>query len=71
MQKSFFIDVAKKYNLKINYLGYFGGIHPGGINPHKNNFLTKLIKSFESIKLLDNINSKYFSHHVGAIFTKN
>jgi 2-polyprenyl-3-methyl-5-hydroxy-6-metoxy-1,4-benzoquinol methylase len=70
MQKSFFEDIANKYNLKINYLGYFGGIHPSGLKLNKNNILKKLIHSTESFKLIDKINSKYFSHHVGAIFTK-
>jgi 2-polyprenyl-3-methyl-5-hydroxy-6-metoxy-1,4-benzoquinol methylase len=71
MQKSFFEDIANKYNLKINYIGYFGGIHPGGLKFNKINIFKKLISSMESFKLLDKINSKYFSHHVGAIFTKN
>ena len=70
MQKKFFKEIAKKYNLNIEYLGYFGGIHPGGLKIESNHFLSKITKSIESFQFLDNLNSKYFSHHIGSIFSK-
>jgi 2-polyprenyl-3-methyl-5-hydroxy-6-metoxy-1,4-benzoquinol methylase len=76
MQKSFFIDIANNNNLEIEYLDYFGGFHPGGLKIGNNNFLSKfftdfLIFNYEKINILDNINSKFFSHHLGAIYKKN
>lgn len=76
MQKSFFINLAKKNNLEIEYLDYFGGFHPGGIKLGNNNLLSKfftdfLIFNYEKISVLDNFNSKFFSHHLGAVLKKN
>ena len=75
MQKSFFVDFAKKNDLTVEYLGYFGGMHPAGIKLSSNNFFTKyinnsLLSRFERIQIFDRINSKYFSHHLGAVFVK-
>ena len=76
MQKSFFIDFAEKNNLTNEYLGYFGGIHPGGLKLGTKNifkkFITKnLINRIEKYQILDRINSKYFSHHIGVVLVKN
>ena len=76
MQKSFFKDFAEKNNLKIEYLGYFGGIHPGGLKLGTKNifkkFITKnLINRIEKYQIFDHINSKYFSHHLGVVLVKN
>ena len=76
MQKSFFKDFAEKNNLKIEYLGYFGGIHPGGLKLGTKNifkkFVTKsLIGNSERYQIFDRINSKYFSHNLGAVLVKN
>jgi len=76
MQKSFFIEIANEYKLDIEYLDYFGGFHPGGIKIGSSNFLSRfitdfLIFNFEKVKFLDNFNSKFFSHHIGAVYKKN
>jgi 2-polyprenyl-3-methyl-5-hydroxy-6-metoxy-1,4-benzoquinol methylase len=75
MQKSFFKSFAKKHSLKIEFLDYFGGIHIGGIKLNNNTKINKIINKkiihkYEKLRGLDNINSKYFSHHLGAVFTK-
>ena len=75
MKKSFFIDLANNNNLEIEYLDYFGGFHPGGVKLGNNNFLSKfftdfIIFNYEKIRTLDNFNSKFFSHHLGAVLVK-
>ena len=75
MQKSFLESFAEENNLNIEFIAYFGGIHIGGIKFNKNNKLKWLInelvfKRYEKSKIFDKVNSKYFSHHLGAIFTK-
>jgi 2-polyprenyl-3-methyl-5-hydroxy-6-metoxy-1,4-benzoquinol methylase len=75
MQKSFFEDIADQNDLNIEYLGYFGGLHPGGIKIGNKNLLSKIITdlfihNFEKLTFLDSIDSKYFSHHIGAVYKK-
>lgn len=75
MDRDFFTDISKKYELEIKYFSYFGGIHPGGLklgneNSSLRNQFVRLIRMYEKLKFLDNINSKYFSHHLGAVFVK-
>ena len=86
MNKKFFIEFANKYGFEITYLNYFGGIHPGGLNfispiyktiKNNNNSNSILIKSmkwlmlkFESLRLFDNIDSRFFSHHLGVVLRK-
>ena len=73
MNKDFFRYFAEEYGFKILYLDYFGSMHPGGFK-FKNNsrfrFINFILNKFEEIKLLDNFNSKYFSHHLGAVLKK-
>lgn len=75
MEKSFFEELAKKYNLQIEFLDYFGGLHPGGIKLPENNFfnkfiMEKLVGKSQKYGILDRLNSKYFSHHLGAVYKK-
>jgi 2-polyprenyl-3-methyl-5-hydroxy-6-metoxy-1,4-benzoquinol methylase len=75
MQKSFFEEMAIKNNLEVEFLDYFGGLHPGGIKLPKNNsfnkfIMEKLIGSSQKSGILDHLNSKYFSHHLGAVYKK-
>lgn len=76
MNKEFFRNFSKKYDLEILYLDYFGGIHPRGLKIGTRNIFSKFFSKFlvdriESVNFFDNLNSKYFSHHIGAIFKKN
>jgi len=73
MNKDFFKYFAEKYGFKILYLDYFGSIHPGGFKFSDKSFfsfINNFLIRFEKIEFLDNVNSKYFSHHLGAVLKK-
>lgn len=68
MNKDFFVHFAKRHNLKIIELDYFGGIH---IPLNNSLYKFKILNVLFNNKLLDKLNSKYFSHYLGCIFQKN
>ena len=68
MNKDFFKHFAKKNNLKIIELNYFGGFHLPGMSKLSR---FKALAYLLNHKIFDNLNSKYFSHYIGCIYKKN
>jgi SAM-dependent methyltransferase len=78
MNKIFFQKFSENYNYEILFLDYFGGIHPAGIKifksiSAKNRLNLKYNNRGDTINhdyFLNKINSKYFSHYLGAVMKK-
>ena len=78
MHKDFFRAFAEKYGFEIVYLEYFGGIHLGGFKffekSSSKNVLAACynlaLKRFDALRILDRINSRCFSHYLGAVLRK-
>lgn len=80
MNEDFFRQFTRRYGFDIQYLGYFGGFHPAGFRERKGES-SGWVKSFVSraaaplvalrqFEFMDHINSKYFSHNLGAVLKK-
>jgi 2-polyprenyl-3-methyl-5-hydroxy-6-metoxy-1,4-benzoquinol methylase len=75
MKLSFFNYVAKKFKLKIEFVGYIGGFEPALFIPPPNSNLVirgliKLARIGRSVEIFDNINSPSFSSLLIAILKK-
>ncbi len=80
MNKEFFVDFSQKYGFEIKFLQYFGGVNPRGVKLSDKLGRTilgkgslnavKLLEKIRQLQFWDSINSKWFSHYLGAILVK-
>ncbi len=79
MHPEFLRQFARRYDFDVDYLGYFGGPHPAGaklrISESRGvqSALAAALRALEAIrrrKMWDRVNSRLFSHYLGAVLTK-